>query len=81
MNGYSVIDLNFVESDSLVGRAQIRSILLEGYQVPVEIVDWMLAQLERTTDLTGEIHRLEKLVEFLYDNNATNERNSTGDLH
>ena len=65
MNGYSIVDLTYLDSHTLIGRAQIRSILTEDCQVPPEIVDWMLERLERETrqiaELKREIHYLETI--------------------
>jgi hypothetical protein len=62
----SSADLIRLADDTLSGRAQIRSILHEGYEVPDEIIDWIFERFDEKdgvrANLAAQIYSWEHLL-------------------
>ena len=58
----SIVDLQYMRPDSVLGREQIRETLVEGFHVPAEVTSWFFEMIE---ERERELQRLRREQHFL----------------
>jgi len=58
----SIVDLQYMHPETIVGREQIRETLVEGFHVPVEVTSWFFEMIE---EREKELQKLRREQIFL----------------